>query len=87
MTLKSRLGIAAAVAAAVASAGFAFAGDMVKREDGKTVVEAPTTHVTADERTGATQVKVRAPSTSVDVDTERGHVRIRVPYFSGDIRW
>jgi len=34
-----------------------------------------------------TRVKVRAPYTSVDVDTRNRHVRIRVPYYSGDIRW
>ncbi len=34
-----------------------------------------------------TRVKVRAPYARVDVDTNRRRVRIRVPYYSGDIRW
>ncbi len=65
----------------------ASARDVVTREDGKTIVDAPTTKVVTRERDGATRVKVRAPATKVDVDTERGHVRIRVPGYSGDIRW
>ncbi len=50
-------------------------------------VEAPGTNVAVDERSGETRVTVRAPATDVDVDTERRQVRIRVPYFRGDIRW
>ncbi|MEZ5843811.1 MAG: hypothetical protein R3D27_08765 [Hyphomicrobiaceae bacterium] len=60
--------------------------EVVTRHDGKTVVEAPTTRVETDEA-GRTKVRVRAPHTAVDVDTERRRVRIRVPYYSGDIRW
>lgn len=78
--------------AAVAAAGSAalvlpvLAADVV-RQDGRTIVDAPTTRVKVDEATGDTRVRVRAPYSKVDVDTERGQVRVRVPYFSGDIRW
>ncbi len=60
---------------------------VVKRRNGATSVDAPTTRVAVRESTGDTRVRVRAPSTNVDVDTDRREVRIRVPYFSGDIRW
>ncbi len=65
----------------------AVARDVVTRTGGKTIVDAPTTRVTTVERTGETRVKVRAPYANVDVDTSRQQVRIRVPYYSGDIRW
>ena len=64
----------------------ALTGDYVEHRNGKTVVDVPTTRV---ETSGhqKTRVKVRAPHTKVDVDTKRRHVRIRVPYYNGDIRW
>ena len=86
MTRLSLIG-ALAAASLAAAAATAMAADFVTRKDDKTVVQAPTTNVTVDEHTGATRVKVRASETRVDVDTDRGHVRIRVPYFNGDIRW
>jgi hypothetical protein len=49
--------------------------------------EAPGTRVDVEARGQATNVTVRAPRAAVDVDTERRAVRIRVPYFRGDIRW
>ncbi len=86
MTRTTLIGALAALSLATASAT-AIASDVVTRKDDKTIVKAPTTNVTVDERTGATRVKVRASETRVDVDTDRGLVRIRVPYFNGDIRW
>jgi hypothetical protein len=79
-----------AAAAALVAATLALpvaAHDVVTRGDGITRVDAPTTRVRVDEITGDTRVKVRAPATRVNVDTERRHVRIRVPFYSGDIRW
>ena len=64
----------------------ALTGDYVEHRNGETIVDVPTTRV----ETGGdkkTRVKVRAPYTKVDVDTKRRHVRIRVPYYNGDIRW
>jgi hypothetical protein len=60
---------------------------MVVRENGVTDVKAPTTRVRVDEQTGSTRVKIRTHATRVNVDTDRRHVRIRVPYYSGDIYW
>jgi hypothetical protein len=72
----------------------AISGDYVEHRNDKTIVDVPTTHVETDgdRRTRVdgdrrTRVKVRAPYTKVDVDTKRRHVRIRVPYYNGDIRW
>ena len=88
MSLKQTTAIATAtILAAALFAVSASARDVVTRGDGVTHVDAPTTRVRVDEYTGDTRVKVRAPATRVDVDTERRHVRIRVPYYSGDIRW
>ncbi len=89
MTFARRAALVATASTFVAVAALpAHATDTsVTRVDGKTYVEAPTTRVAVDERTGASRVKVRAPATRVDVDTDRGQVRIRVPYFNGDIRW
>jgi len=62
------------------------AGDYVERRNGETIVDVPTTRVetSGDKKT---RVRVRAPYTKVDVDTKRRLVRIRVPYYNGDIRW
>jgi len=76
----------AAAALTITLATPALTGDYVERRNGKTIVDVPTTRV----ETGGdkkTRVKVRAPYTKVDVDTKRRHVRIRVPYYNGDIRW
>lgn len=88
MSLKHKTAIAtvAAVSAALLAVS-ASARDMVVRENGVTDVNAPTTQVRVDEQTGSTRVKVRTHATRVDVDTDQRHVRIRVPYYSGDIRW
>jgi hypothetical protein len=53
--------------------------------NGNTVVIAPTTRI--DSSADRTTVRVAAPFTRVKVDTAARHVRIRVPYFNGDIRW
>lgn len=60
--------------------------DSVERRDDEIIVDVPTTHVetSGDKKT---RVKVRAPYTKIDVDTKRRMVRIRVPYYNGDIRW
>lgn len=83
--------IALAVAAAVAVVGsLPVAADekaVVSRQNGVTSVDAPNTRVAVRESTGDARVRVRAPETKVDVATDRREVRIRVPYFSGDIRW
>jgi hypothetical protein len=73
-------------ALAITLATPALTGDYVEHRNGETIVDVPTTRV----ETGGdkkTRVKVRAPYTKVDVDTKRRHVRIRVPYYNGDIRW
>lgn len=64
----------------------AISGDYVEHRNDKTIVDVPTTKVETD-GDRRTRVKVRAPYTKVDVDTKRRHVRIRVPYYNGDIRW
>jgi hypothetical protein len=64
----------------------AISGDYVEHRNDKTIVDVPTTHVETD-GDRRTRVKVREPYTKVDVDTKRRHVRIRVPYYNGDIRW
>ena len=73
-------------ALAITLATPALTGDYVEHRNGETIVDVPTTRV----ETGGdkkTRVKVRAPYTKVDVDTNRRRVRIRVPYYNGDIRW
>ena len=87
MSFKAKVIIGGAALGMVALALPATAQDVVTREDGITRVDAPTTRVRVDEVTGDTRVKVQAPATRVDVDTERRHVKIRVPFYSGDIRW
>jgi hypothetical protein len=76
----------AATALIITLAAPAIADDYVEHRNGETIVDVPTTRVeTGGDR--RTRVKVRAPHTKVDVDTKRRHVRIRVPYYNGDIRW
>jgi hypothetical protein len=75
-----------ATALLITLAAPAISGDYVEHRNGETIVDVPTTRVeTGGDR--KTRVKVRAPHTKVDVDTKRRHVRIRVPYYNGDIRW
>lgn len=75
-----------AAALLITLAAPAISGDYVEHRNGETIVDVPTTRVeTGGDR--KTRVKVRAPHTKVDVDTKRRHVRIRVPYYNGDIRW
>lgn len=57
----------------------------VTSTDGKTIVKAPTTKVETSAE--GTKVRVVAPHTNVKVDTEARIVRIRVPGYSGDIKW
>ena len=47
------------------------------------VVSAPATDV----EVSSDKVTVTAPFTDVEVDKDDRRVRIRVPYFSGDISW
>ena len=65
--------------------GVADAHETGRVENGRTVVEAPTTRLEKDKR--RTTVEVRGPGADVDVDTERRRVRIRVPFFNGTVRW
>jgi hypothetical protein len=75
-----------ATALLITLAAPAISGDYVEHRNGETIVDVPMTRVeTGGDR--KTRVKVRAPHTKVDVDTKRRHVRIRVPYYNGDIRW
>jgi hypothetical protein len=66
----------------LAVAPIAAAMEEVERKDA-VVVNAPTTDVEVSSR----EVTVAAPFTDVKVDKENRRVRIRVPYFSGDISW
>ena len=53
-------------------------------EDSTSVtVTAPSTDVDVS----SDKVSVEAPYTDVAVDKKNRHVRIRVPFFSGDINW
>jgi hypothetical protein len=54
----------------------------VDRKD-NVVVNTPTTDV----EVSSDKVTVTAPFTDVEVDKDDRRVRIRVPYFSGDISW
>jgi hypothetical protein len=88
MSMKQTVAVGTgAILAATLFTVSASARDVVTRENGVTRVDAPTTRIRVDEASGDARVKVRAPATKVDVGTERRHVRIRVPYYSGDIRW
>lgn len=78
---------AVGLTAATMLAGPATSRENVVQQNGTVRVDAPTTHVVTQERSGATRVHVDAPRTRVAVDTARGSVKIRVPGFSGDIRW
>ncbi len=77
--------VAAIVLLSLVPPGLADARETGRVENGRTVVEAPTTRVETEK--GRTKVEVRAPGADVDVDTERRRVRIRVPFFNGDVRW
>ncbi len=84
LTIAS-LGVLAATGLALAVAASAADPTSVKSENGRTAVKAPYTRV--DTTPDRTKVRVNAPNADVRVDTEAGQVRIRVPYFSGNIRW
>jgi hypothetical protein len=78
--------IAAVTAATTVSAAHAAKTTTVDtRHDGRTLVSAPGTRVAVLSK--RTKVHVDAPYTTVRVNTATNHVRIRVPYFNGDIRW
>lgn len=88
MQTLTRIAVGAGIVAVSLLGAVAFARDgLVVRESDRTTVKAPSTMVEADERTGETRVEVRATDTKVDVDTQHREVRIRVPFFNGDIRW
>lgn len=55
----------------------------VKTNNDSVTVKAPYTDVD----TTSDKVAVKAPYTDVQVDKKARTVRIRVPYFSGDISW
>lgn len=71
--------------AAMTSLGVAYAATAteVKTDDNSVSVTAPYTDVD----TSSDKVSVNAPYTDVQVDKKARTVRIRVPYFSGDISW
>ena len=77
--------VAAIVLLSLVPPAVADAHETARDENGRTVVEAPTTRVETEE--SRTKVEVRAPGADVDVDTERRRVRIRVPFFNGTVRW
>jgi hypothetical protein len=79
--------LAIATLATVTTLGTAHASKTTvdTRRDGRTSVAAPGTKVTVVPK--RTKVQVAAPYSTVMVDTAAAHVRIRVPYFNGDIRW
>ncbi len=55
------------------------------KRDGNTFVSAPGTRVAVQPK--RTKVQVAAPSTTVKVDTAARSVKIRVPFYNGDITW
>ena len=81
-----KIGALAILAVATATAAEAAKSTVETTRDGRTYVAAPGTRV-AVLPTKRTKVRVEAPYTRVKVDTAAGHVRIRVPYYSGDIFW
>jgi hypothetical protein len=86
----SKLAIGAALAAMTAASAAHAARTDAKttvdtRRHGRTYVTAPGTKVAVVPK--RTKVSVDAPYTMVRVNTAANHVRIRVPYFNGDIRW
>jgi hypothetical protein len=85
--LKRNLLLAVSIAGVAAMATETAAREDRPNRSATADVEAPGTRVIVRERDGDAKVRVRAPHTRVDVDTVRGHVRVRVPYYSGDIRW
>jgi hypothetical protein len=76
---------AAFATVATMSAAHAAKTTVDTRSDGRTFVSAPGTRVAVQPK--RTTVRVEAPYSSVRVNTASNHVRIRVPYFNGDIRW
>lgn len=74
--------LALAALGSIAIAAVASATE-VKTTDDSVTVTAPYTDVD----TSSDKVAVKAPYTDVQVDKKARTVRIRVPYFSGDISW
>jgi hypothetical protein len=62
---------------------FGAAATEVETDDDTVVVTAPETDVDVS----SDKVTVETPYTDVEVDEKARTVRIRVPYFSGDISW
>lgn len=85
--MRSAIPVAAAALLALALTTPAQSHQQTKvtNEDGKTIVNAPTTDVEAAH--DGSEVDVDAPYTSVKVDTRKRVVKIRVPYFNQDIEW
>ncbi|HRK19928.1 MAG TPA: hypothetical protein PK970_13300 [Hyphomicrobiaceae bacterium] len=85
--MKRALILASAAVASLTAASFAIAESdtNVTVKGGKADVTAP--YTTVDSTPARTKVKVDAPHTNVKVDTEARVVKIRVPFFNGDIRW
>jgi hypothetical protein len=78
----------AAVAAVTSLAGLAPVSAKTSVDtsrDGRTVVTAPGTRVAVVPK--RTKVRVEAPFSDIKVDTAARHVRIRVPFYNGDITW
>lgn len=73
----------ALAAMAVAGTTLGAGATEVERDEDRVTVTAPTTDVDVTSE----EVTVDAPYTSVDVDEKSRTVRIRVPYFNGDISW
>lgn len=80
-----KLASLAATLILAASPALADKGSAAKSRDGNTLVEAP--HTRVETKSNPTRVDVAAPYTKVQVDKAERVVRIRVPYFSGDIRY
>lgn len=55
------------------------------KRDGRTIVSAPGTRVAVEPK--GTRVRVEAPLSDVKVDTAKRTVRVRVPFYNGDITW
>ncbi len=84
IALRFAAGVALATVATI-TAAHAAKTTVDTHRDGRTFVAAPGTRVAVQPK--RTKVHVEAPYSSVRVNTATNHVRIRVPYYSGDIRW
>lgn len=84
--MRQSLTVAAMVIAMSFASGTVSATTTVQtKPDGGTIVSAPGTRVAVQPK--RTTVQVGAPDTSVKVDTAARSVKIRVPFYNGDITW